>query len=177
MINELIILFCFTALMFFLVSALVPFKWIALVVPLNIVFLATLLYSFVQFIGAPIPFQAHIPFMAVQTFTEKNIGTIYSEFATDDLIHMVLLEDKVGFKYVTYKKTPELEAQLDAAMNASAKTHLRVKVIMTDTLYGMDAGSPFLEPDGTQDNMHEEKPKQQDGVETHEATGAGGQTN
>jgi hypothetical protein len=168
LINELIILFCFTALLFFVLSALVPLNRFYVVIPLNIVFLVTLLFSYVQFIGTPLPFQYHIPWMEVQQFNEKNIVTIFSLFETDDLIHMTVQQLNGTFKAISLPKTPELEAQLEKAANDAHKHRTRMKLIMTDTMYGPDAGSPFPEPDGTQNNEHEEKPAQQDGVEVHD---------
>lgn len=178
MINELIGLFCITAVLFFILSALVQFKYIWIVVPLNIIFLGVLFFSYIQFIGTPLPLQYNIPFLKMQTFNEKTIVTIESLFETDDLVHMVVADDKThAYRYVTYKRTPEFEAQLMKAIVKYKKIHSKIKMILTDTKYGENTGSPFLEPDATQDNNGEQKPPQTGGVETHEATGDGGQTN
>lgn len=178
MINELIILFCATAVLFFVLSALVQFKYIYIVVPLNIAFLGLLLYSFVQFMGTAVPFQFNIPFMEAQHFTSKTLVTVEALFESPDLIHMVVADPRGDYRYVTYKKTPEFEAEIMKAFNDAEKMHSKLKMVMTDTMYGPDAGSIFADPkEGLQDNMHEEKPAQTDGVETHQATGTGGQTN
>jgi hypothetical protein len=168
LINELIILFCLTALLFFIVSALVPLKRLYIVIPLNIVFLVTLLFSYVQFIGTPLPFQDNIPWIKMQHFTAKNLVTIFSMFETDTLIHMTVQEPDGSFKAISLAKTPELEAELDKAVSDASKNHVRVKMAMTDTMYGPESGSPFPDPE-LQNNMHENKPPQDQGVEVHES--------
>jgi hypothetical protein len=173
MVTEFISLFCITALLFFIVSGLTKFKFVWIVVPLNVAFLGILFFSYIQFIGAAVPMDTDIPFWKYQTFTAKTLETIKTYYVTDDLIHVIVCDDKQKYKYITFKNTPAFQDAWTKAVLASEKEHAPLQVmIATDTTYPDGSQGNFPDTE-IQANHHEEKPSYNEGVESHDATGNG----
>jgi hypothetical protein len=173
MVTEFITLFCITALLFFIVSGLTKFKFVWIVVPLNIVFLGILFFSYLQFLGAAVPMDTDIPFWKYQTFTAKTLETVKTFYVTDDLIHVIVCDDKQKYKYVTFKNTPAFQAAWIKAELAAEKANAALQImIATDTIYPDGSQGNFPDP-LIQANHHEEKAPPREGVETHDADGQG----
>jgi hypothetical protein len=175
MITEFIILFCATAVLFFIVSGMTKAKFIWIVLPLNVVFLGLLFFSYIQFVGKPIPMDADIPFWKYQTFSRETLATIESYYEAEDLIHF-LIHPKNGkcCQYVTFKNTPAFQLAWRKALKASMESGEDAEIsIVTDTIYPDGAQGNFPDPE-LQQNHHEEKaPPRQGGVESHDAVGGG----
>lgn len=174
MISQLVILFCVTSLMFFLVSLLTKIEYIWFVIPLNVLFLGVSLYSYTQFYGAAIPFQFDIPFWKAQNvFVDKTIVKVKTYFVTESLVHMVVVDAKSNYRYVTFENTPEFLSKFYTAIKDAQKLGRTAQMdIGTDTAYGVNARGTFAELDATQENDHIVK-NYDTQVESHPVTGKG----
>ena len=173
MVIEFISLFCITALLFFIVSSLTKGQYIWITVPLNLIFLGVLFFSYLQFLGSAIPFGEDIPFWKYQTFTTKTLETIKAQYVTDDLVHLLVCDEKQKFKYITFKNTPAFQDAWEKAENAAEKANMPMQImIATDTLYPDGSEGNFVDPK-LQANHHEEKAPPRESVEAHDAEGQG----
>lgn len=167
MISSFILFYGIAAILFFCVSLLTKPKFLLVTIPLNIVFLGFMLFSYTHFLGTALPYQYGIPFWKFQEFNAQNIAHVKGGVIDEELVHLLIQKKGEQTKYITLANTPELVAKLLKAEKERGGFDFD---IFLDQGYGPGSGSNFKVIDRIEGNHSrvEEKLQTDEGIEKHD---------